>query len=130
MTWQALSCFGRLSVWFPLPKVARQVLSFIMETWCEVPLTTSALLFIPRTVPSFWQGISRHLIKLPTIYPHTTPLLHPRLLPIPIVVLYLPPHVRSLSTKNRLDQPPGPAGYHWHRQQAATMRRLPPGVLF
>jgi hypothetical protein len=29
-----------------------------------MPVTTSALFFIPRTVPVFWRGLSRHLIEL------------------------------------------------------------------
>jgi hypothetical protein len=57
-----------------------------METWPECPLTSSSLFFVPRTVPTFWWGLSRHLVKLPTIYPHLTPLRYPQRLPIPIVV--------------------------------------------
>ena len=73
-TWDARICFDRLSVWFPPPELARQVLIFMLETWAEKPLTSSSLFFIPRTVPAFWGGLSRHLIELPTIYPHLTPL--------------------------------------------------------
>jgi hypothetical protein len=124
--WDATKCFDRLSVWFPPPEIARQVLIFMLETWAEKPLTTSSLFFIPRTVPAFWWGLSRHLIELPTIYPHLTPLRYQPLLPIPIVVLYLPPHERFLSTKDRLAWTAVPANAFWHRQQAALLRRLPP----
>jgi hypothetical protein len=124
--WNASNCFGRLSVWFPPPEVARQVIIFMLETWAERPLTTSSIFFIPRTVPAFWWGLSRHLIELPTIYPHLTPLRYQPLLPIPIVVLYLPPHQRTLSTKDRLARPAASANALWHRQQAALLRGLPP----
>jgi hypothetical protein len=124
--WDARVCFDRLSVWFPPPELARQVLIFMLETWAERPLTSSSLFFIPRTVPAFWWGLSRHLVELPTIYPHLTPLQYPPMLPIPIVVLYLPPHLRSLSTKDRLAYSAVPANAFWHRQQAALLRGLPP----
>jgi hypothetical protein len=124
--WDASKCFDRLCVWFPPPEIARQVLIFMLETWAERPLTTRSLFFIPRTVPTFWWGLSRHLVELPTIYPHLTPLRYPPLLPIPIVVLYLPPHERSLSTKDRLAWPAVPANAFWHRQQAAMLRGLSP----
>jgi hypothetical protein len=55
--------------------------------WPE--LTTSSLFFVPRTVPAFWWGLSRHLVELPSIYPHLTPLRYQPRLPIPIVVLYI-----------------------------------------
>ena len=128
-TWDARKCFDRLSVWFPPPELARQVLIFMLETWAERPLTSSSLFFIPRTVPAFWSGLSRHLIELPTIYPHLTPLRFAPVLPIPIVVLYLPPHQRSLSTKDRLARSTIPANAFWHRQQAALLRGLPPRPL-
>jgi hypothetical protein len=124
--WDARLCFDRLSVWFPPPELARQVLIFMLETWAERPLTSSSLFFIPRTVPAFWSGLSRHLIELPTIYPHLSPLRYPPVLPMPIVVLYLPPHQRSLSTKDRLAWSSVPANAFWHRQQAALLRGLPP----
>jgi hypothetical protein len=128
--WDSRICFNQLSVWFPPPELARQVLIFMLETWAEKPLTTSSLLFIPRTVPAFWWGLSRHLVELPTIYPHLTPLRHQPLLPIPIVVLYLPPHKRSLCTKDRLARSAIPAHAFWHRQQAALLRGLPPKPLY
>lgn len=127
--WNPSRLFDRLSVWFPPPEVARQVITFVLETWVEKPATTSALFFIPRTVPAFWRGLSRHLIELDTIFPHLVPLRLPPLLPIPIIVLYLPAHQRSLPTRDRLAFAPLPPGAHWHREQAAQLRGLPPEPL-
>ena len=124
-TWDARTCFNRLTVWFPPPELARQLLSFLLETWVERPLTTSALIFVPRVVAAFWFGLSRHLIELPTIYPHVQPLRFAPVLPIPVVVLYLPPFVRSFSPPHRMGRPTLPSDHQWHRQQAAQMRGLP-----
>jgi hypothetical protein len=57
-TWDARKCFDRLSVWFPPPKMACQVLVFMLEMWAEKTLTSSSLFFIPWTVPAFWSGLS------------------------------------------------------------------------
>jgi hypothetical protein len=124
--WDARDYFHKLTVWFPPPEIAHQVITFMLESWSECPLTTSSLFFVPRTVPAFWWGLSRHLAELPSLYPHLTPLRYQPRLPIPIVVLYLPPHERSLPTKDRLARPPLAANTFWHRQQAALMRGLPP----
>jgi hypothetical protein len=124
--WQPTSLFDKLLVWCPPPELAHQVISFVLETWVEKPLTTFALFFVPRTVPAFWRGLSRHILELPTIFPHKTPLRLPPLLPIPILVLYLHPHQRSLPTHDRLARTTPPAKAKWHRQQAALLRGLPP----
>ena len=124
--WDARQCFHRLTVWFPPPEIARQAITFMLESWVESPLTTSALFFVPRTVPAFWFGLSRHLVELETLAPRSFPLHNPPLLPIPIVVLYLPPHTRRLPTKDRLGKAPPPPEARWHREQADKMRGLPP----
>jgi hypothetical protein len=129
--WRAEECFGRLTVWFPPPEVAQGVISFLLNCHVEVPLTTSALIFVPRIMASRWRGLSRKLIELPQIDPRTADLFSPPVLPIPVTVLYLPCHDRRPPTKNRLDRPPRPAGARWHDQQAALMRgvlgRIPTG---
>jgi hypothetical protein len=123
--WDSRECFHWLSVWFPPPKLARQAISFMLEMWVEVPLTTSALFFVPHTLMAFWHGLSRHIVELATIYPHRTEMRLPPILLIPIVVLYLPSHVRSLPIL-RLDPFALPSNAQWHREQAAYMRGLPP----
>jgi hypothetical protein len=126
LVWNACACFDAMLVWFPPPEIARQVIVFMLETWAERPLTSSSLFFIPRTVPAFWWGLSRQIVKLPTVCPHLTPLQRQPLLPLPIVVLHSPPHVRALSAKDRLARTAAPANAVWHQEQAALLRGLPP----
>jgi hypothetical protein len=90
----ARKCLGTMTVWFLPPELAWQVLSFVLETWVKQPLITAALFFIPSTALAFWCGLSRNLCVQLRYLP---------LLPIPIIVLYLPPHTRALSLTNRLD---------------------------
>lgn len=115
----------RFTVWFPPPELARQCLIGILETWVEAPRTTSALLFIPRTLSRCWVGLSKHLQLLEVFQPSERPLTHPPVLPIPILILYLPPHVPSLPPLRRVDPPSKPAGFRWHDREALRMRGLP-----
>ena len=124
--WVFDNIVDRLTVWFPPPELARNALTFVLECWAERPLTTSALFFIPRVVPSQWRRLCKHFIELELVFPHKTSLRCPPALPIPFVVLYLPPHQRCCPTRDRLDRPPDPPAARWHRQQAELLRRLPP----
>ncbi len=122
--WDAEGCFNRMTIWFPPPEVARAVISFILNCQVEVPLTTSALFFIPRVLAATWRGLSRKLVELQPIDPITADLAFPPTLPIPVTVLYLPEHTRRTPTRNRLDRPPVPRGARWHQEQADQMRRV------
>ena len=124
--WNPQHVFHGLTVWHPPPELARQLIIFVLECWAECPLTTSALFFIPRTVPSFWRGFCKAFIELPTLFPHQRPLRVPPKINIPSIVLYLPPHVRMLPSRDRLDRSPSSSQERWHRNAAAHLRGLPP----
>ena len=96
--WEAKAMLGHINVWYLPPEIARQAITFTLETWVEHPSTTGALFVVPRVVPAFWHGLSRHIQELPLLQPLDpwAPLQYPPLLPIPLVILYLPPFVRSL----------------------------------
>ena len=125
--WDARECFHRLTIWCPPPELARQVITFVLNCWVECPTTTSALFFIPRTCSASWLGLSRYVVQAGTIYPSKTHLQYPPVLPIPIEILYLPPHVRSLpKILDRLDQVSSPFDAKKHEEEAAAMRGLQP----
>ena len=116
--------FDHLSVWFPPPEIAHQCLIGILEAWVERPLTTSALIFVPRTMVGNWSSLSKHLQELTVLDPRSTPFSHPPELPIPIIVLYLPSHTRSLPSSSPLDPSPVPNRYRWHQRAAEAVRGL------
>jgi len=128
--WEATKVFDICTVWFPPPEVARQALIFVLESWVERPLTTSAIFVVPRTLSGMWRGLSRHLQELCLIQATEWDFLPPLLLPIPVMAIYLPRHIRrltpTLSSELRLDPTPLPSDATWHRQQAAHMRGLSP----
>ena len=124
--WVGARMFDYLNVWFPPPEVARQAISFMLDTYIEKPLTTSALFFIPRTISAAWRGLSRHITELETFCPRDRDMAHQPMLPIPIIVLYLAPHVRSLPvvSNNRMEPLASPSRIRWHERQAAFVRGL------
>jgi len=129
--WSARALFNTTSVWFPPPELARQAITFMLNAWVEQPLTTGALFFVPRVLPGFWHGLSRYIREVALIRPDDPPcpLQFPPKLPIPIVVLYLAPHVRTLpdsSLPHRLGPSPSSANLEWHHQQADLMRGMSP----
>jgi hypothetical protein len=124
--WDAEAFFDICTAWFPPPEVARQAITFSLEAWSERPLTTSFIFVVPRVVPAFWYGLSRHIHELGTIYPHKTPLRYPPRVCIPVIILYIAPHQRSLPTKDRLARTALPPNAQWHQRQATSVRGLQP----
>ncbi len=123
--WEAEECFGRTTVWFPPPEIARSIIAFLLNSHIEVPLTTSALFFIPRIMSGAWRSLSRKLMELSPVDPLNADIFPPSILPIPITVLYLPCHVRRTPNRNRLDVPPprpGPGGTSARQTRCAGCR--------
>ena len=117
----------QFSVWVPPPEGACQCIIWALEMWCESPLDTSALFVVPRTIPGAWQHLSKYVVELETLDPSELPLTRQPYLPIPVVVLYLGPHVRSLpldSENPGVVEPAQPTGYRWHKEQVAALHRL------
>jgi hypothetical protein len=127
--WWASDLLDQFNVWFPPPELARQAITFMLAAWVQRPTTTSALFFVPRVIPAFWFGLCRHIVELDPVLPRQVALEQQPVLPIPIIVLYLPPHTRSLRTPSRLDKPTPPRGVKWHKAQAELLRGLPPTSL-
>ena len=122
--WTLYPVMDSFTVWFPPPELARQLLIKILTLWSERPLSTQALFIIPRVLSGFWQGLSRHIVELSVFSPSAYPLHVPPSLPIPIVILYLAPHVRHLPTRDRLDRTPFPSWARSHQQAAEIMRGM------
>ena len=100
--WTAESVFNRFSTWIPPPEMASQAISFLLNAWVEQPWESSAVIIVPRIMTHAWQYLSKSIATLAVVkVGHTPFIIHP----VPFVVLYLAPHVRSLSTKtsHRLD---------------------------
>jgi hypothetical protein len=122
--WEFAAIYGKLSLWTPVPEVARMALVKFLEIWVEAATITSGLFLIPRIMQRDWGHLSKHVVEVGTIYP---PLLPPGAAYdslIPFVVLFVPPHSRVLPT-HRMDAR-STVGYHekWHVQQADEVRGL------
>ena len=126
--WREVWCFDRLTIWCPPPELGRQVITFLLNMWIEQPYTTSALVFLPRTCSASYSGLSKYIRRIGTIYPSKTALVFPPLLPIPIEVFYLAPHIPVLPPV-RFRPPFSSPKLLQHRREAEEMRGLPPTPL-
>jgi len=96
--------------------------------WIEQPYDTSALVLVPQTCSASYSGLSRYIRRIGSIKPAETNLVHPPLLPIPIEVLYIAPHVPSLPTVRHSPPVSNPKLLE-HQKEAEAMRSLPPTSL-
>jgi hypothetical protein len=123
-SWAYDEIYGQLSVWVPVPEVARQALVRFLDIWVEGPTTTSALFLVPRIMQKDWGYICKHVIMIGEYYPWTLPEDCAYDSHIPFVLLYVPLHVRTLPPPS-LDKST-PAAFHrkWHTEQADYLRGL------
>ena len=122
--WDPHEVFDQLTFWCPPPEVAYQLLYFLLTCWTEKPLTTSALLLIPRILQRQWSRVSRQLIEVGVYQKNCIPELPKSHLSIPSVLVLIPTHVRTLP-RDRLDPSSATATERWHRKQAELLRGLP-----
>jgi hypothetical protein len=121
LPWEARDNFDRLTIWYPPPEIAAQLLYFLLQCHVERRLTTSALIVLPRVMQKRWSRPSRHVIEIGTYQREMVPFAQRSLLTIPIVLLLIPYHVRTYPDI-RLDSAPATALRIQHRQQAALVR--------
>jgi hypothetical protein len=103
--WDAARVFDHLTVWFPPPEIGPQLLYFLLQCHVERPLTTAAVVVLPRVLQWKWLRPSRHVVEVGTYQRCMVPFAFRSLLTIPVVVLLIPFHVRRLPDP-RFDSPP------------------------
>jgi hypothetical protein len=119
--WCASRVFDQFTMWFPPPEIGPQLLYFLLQCHVERPLTTAALIVLPRVLQRKWSRPSRHVVEVGIYQRGAVPFAFRSLLTIPVVVLLIPFHVRCLPDP-RLDAPPTTALRQFHRQQATLVR--------
>jgi hypothetical protein len=101
--WTFASTVNCLTVWAPPPEITCQLLHFLLHVYVEAPLTTAALVLVPRVLQRRWMNMSRVVTVVGEYQRSVVPIVCHTNLTIPIVVLLIPFHVRSLSSPDRLD---------------------------
>ena len=56
-----------MTVWFSPPKIARQVITFMLESWKEWPLMMLGLVLVPQTAAAMGRWLSWNLTELGTL---------------------------------------------------------------
>jgi hypothetical protein len=119
--WHHIDLHDIFTVWLPPPTIARQLISYLLNLWAEKPLTTRFAVMLPRVMQKEWSNLSKYVKEIGQFKRGTFPSTSG--LPIPAVLLYVAPHVRTLPPPYRKPLPL-PASAQWHRQQAETLRGL------
>ena len=122
--WSEKLCFNCTTIWCPPPELGRQVITFLLNMWVKQPRTTSALVVLPRTCSASYWGLSKYIQHRGTIYPVETPLFPAPVLPIPIEVFFIAPHLPALPLPSSYQSTSHPNAYQ-HRKEADAMRGLP-----
>jgi cell envelope opacity-associated protein A len=98
------------------------LLYFLLQCYVERPMTTAAIIVLPRVLQKKWSRPSRYVVEVGSYQRDEVPFAHRSLLlTIPVVLLLIPFHVRH-TPDDRLDSPPTTALRQLHRQQAALVR--------
>jgi hypothetical protein len=109
------------------PELTQLLISSFLTLWIEEPWDTCATFVVLRVLQHEWGRIFKHVseIELRRISDLPTAL-RPEL-PVPIVVLHVLSHLRSLPPLNpsKLELPAVPPNLHWHREQAQLLRQMP-----
>jgi hypothetical protein len=122
--WAASTVLHTFGLWLPPPTLAQQLLYFLLELWIETPLSTSFALLVPRVMQREWQFLSRYVQRVGEYKLEMVPCGRSTdTLPIPLVLLYVSTHTRSLKP-NRPKKSAIPASQKRHRQQADEMRGM------
>jgi hypothetical protein len=122
-SWDFHIVANRLTIWTPPPEVAAQLLHFLLLSYVEASATTSCLLLIPRILQLRWSRMSS-IIRTVGIYQRSViPLYCHSVLTIPVVLLYIPCHIRTLPTR-RLDSSALTTRQRIHEAEATSLRRM------
>jgi hypothetical protein len=123
-TWDFDEIYGRMSIWAPVPEVARQALVRFLDIWVEGATLTSGLFLVPRVLQKDWEYICKHVLTVGEFYPWVLPASCSYDSHIPLVLLYIPCYVRALPDYS-LDKPASPPAHaRWHTEQAEYLRGL------
>jgi hypothetical protein len=123
-TWDFEEIHGKVSIWTPVPEVARQALVRFLDIWVEGATFTSGIFIIPRILQKDWEYICKHVLTLGEIYPWMLPESCAYDSHIPLVLLYVPFYVRSLPDYRMVESSPTPVHTRWHTEQADYLRGL------
>jgi hypothetical protein len=121
--WEFASVANRLTIWTPPPEVAAQLLHFLLLSYVEASASTSCLLLIPRILQLRWSRMSRIVLTIGIYQRSFIPLYCHSVLTIPVVLLYIPCHVRALPI-HRLDSSALTTRQRLHQAEATSLRRL------
>jgi hypothetical protein len=104
------------------------MVTLVLLAWAEFPLSTSAIFLIPRVLQRQWRRVNKALSIIDMVPAHHVYPLDLFESEIPLMLLYLPAHIRLLSSPSdpstRLDRSALPSDWRLHDEQADFLRGL------
>jgi hypothetical protein len=122
--WAFENIYGKISLWVPVPEIARQAIVRFLDIWVEGATITSGIFIVPRVIQKDWENLSKHIITVGEIYPCKLPAECTYYSQIPLVLLYVPFYVRALPPNSLVEYSPTPTHARWHAEQAEYLRGL------
>ena len=122
--WAFENIYGKISIWVPVPEIARQAIVQFLDIWVEGATITSGIFLVPRVIQKDWEYLSKHVITVGEIYPCTLPPECTYYSQIPFVLLYVPFYVRALPSNSLDEYSPTAIHPRWHTEQAEHLRGL------
>jgi hypothetical protein len=122
--WAFEGIYGKISIWTPVPEIARHAIVWFLDIWVEGATITSGIFLIPRILQKDWEYLCKHIITMGEIYPWMLPVSCVYDSHIPFVLLYVPFYVRSLPNYRVVESAPTPVHTRWHMEQADHLRGL------
>ena len=92
-TWDFPTVNQHMTMWFPAPEWAHQLIEAVMNAWIEYLWDTAACFLIPWVFQCDWGWVSKHIVDL-CLLPPLTILDYDS--DIPCVLVHLPCYVCSL----------------------------------
>jgi hypothetical protein len=122
--WAFENIYGKISIWVPVPEIARQAIVRFLDIWVEGATITSGIFLVPRVIQKDWEYLSKHIVTVGEMYPCTLPPECTYYSQIPLVLLYVPFYVRTLPSNSVDKYSSAPVHPRWHTEQAEYLRGL------
>lgn len=87
---------GHHTIWTPSPGIVPQLIYALPTGYIADPLNTFFLVVLPWMLQKYWGCTSQYICEVGASLHKESPLAHPALLQITVVLLHVAPHVCSL----------------------------------
>ena len=104
--------------------MARQAITWFLQTWCEASTSSGAVFCVPRVMQRTWGNLSKYITEFAVLNPEEIPGHLGYCSLIPVVVLHVAPHVRVLPPPRVESSTPAAKFPRWAKAHADHLRGM------